>query len=69
MNIRELRVTDISCASCNAEPGKSCFERGDRFGVTGELVHFIRGVEFKTLVEQGWQWQEVNPRDDGASRR
>jgi hypothetical protein len=65
--VRELRVTDIRCTSCNAGPGELC-----RFVSSTNplaLAHDSRAHEHAKLVAEGWQWQEVDPRDVGAKAR
>lgn len=59
-NVRELRVTDIRCDLCNAAPGERC---------PRNHPHLAREQEHADLVASGWEWQEVDPRDDGAPSR
>ena len=61
--IRDLRVTDIRCTRCGAGPGQRC--KGWDFD-SAAGAHPQRLQELAELVEDGWQWQEVNPRDEGA---
>jgi hypothetical protein len=56
--IRELRVTDIRCR-CGAGPGQPCIR-------SSPLPHRRRVREHAELIAEGWQWQEVDPRDAGA---
>jgi hypothetical protein len=75
MNVRELRVTDIRCA-CGAGPGEYCQQAlvngvarrwySDGGGIAH--VHLTRREEFEALRLAGWLWQEVDPRDNGATR-
>jgi hypothetical protein len=70
--IRELRETDIRCREigCGAGPGESCnpgpCPGGVRLASNGLLMHKVRVDEHDDLVADGWQWQEVDPRDAGA---
>lgn len=61
--IRELRVIDIRCRAegCGAGPGEQC-----RWAIA--VFHTARYKEHRSLVDNGWQWQEIDTRDDGASR-
>jgi hypothetical protein len=66
--IRELRVTDIRC-SCGAGPGELCLTRITHDGKPAAIhggFHWQRTDEHEQLVAEGWQWQEVDPRDAGA---
>lgn len=65
MRVRELRVTDIRCThkGCGAGPGERC-ETLDRRLHT----HTERLDEFYALKDAGWQWQEVDPTDEGARK-
>lgn len=74
MTIRALRVTDIRCSAprCGAGPGENCRGPSILFMVEVEpervKAHSSRIIEHRTLVRAGWQWQEVDPTDDGARR-
>lgn len=59
MTVRELRVTDIRCPSCDAGPGESC---------KTSSVHGLRVGAYLRLNAEGWLWQEVDPTDKGAER-
>lgn len=63
MKVRELRVFDIRCA-CGAGPGAICDLAKDRVN-TDRGTHLSRIREHAELVEAGWKWQEVDPRDAG----
>ena len=66
--VRELRVTDISCVSCGALPAEECrFSRLEKLGLP-PVAHGARIREFEQLVDEGWQWQEVDSTDIGAKR-
>jgi hypothetical protein len=74
--VRELRVTDI-CCPCGAGSGERCKEvlvegQAQRWQPTVDgagMFHAARFNEFKKLVAEGWQWQEVNPRDVNPGRK
>ena len=71
--IRELRVTDIRCQTCGAASGEGCNFWSHRTLISftaGEMLsHVARRREHAELVAEGWQWQEVDPRDLGANNR
>lgn len=63
MRIRPLQPTDLRCheEGCGAGPGEPC--AGFRL-----LSHRSRVDECAELGAEGWEWQEVDPRDPGAKR-
>jgi len=69
VNVRELQALDLRCKSCDAAPGEGCIDRmiGGATFVAFE-PHLSRRHEAAGLASEGWQWQEVDPRDDGAPR-
>jgi len=66
VNVRELRTTDISCSTCGVGPGEFC--KVGMVKVNLNPSHRTRTEEAESLRRAGWQWQEVDPRDDGAPR-
>lgn len=68
MKVRELRVTDIRCRVCDAPPGEDCVTVKHRGEGVSVLNHSERVDEHLTLVDAGWEWQEVDPTDRGARK-
>jgi hypothetical protein len=64
MAIRDLQPTDIRCELCDAAPGEPC----RNVGPDTSRVHAVRVFDQIDLASQGWQWQEVDQRDEGARR-
>lgn len=64
MAVRDLLPVDLRCELCDAAPGEPC----RNVGSDATRVHAVRVFDQIDLSEQGWKWQEVDPRDEGARR-
>ena len=74
MKVRKLLVTDIRCRECFAPPGERCISLAVDPAFAESIIvhngtHGSRLAEHAELERAGWQWQEVDPRDDGAGRK
>jgi hypothetical protein len=65
--VRKLLVTDIRCRTCDAPPGEPCWPAGKKFAPDTNL-HGARIADHAEFERAGWEWQDVDPRDDGVGR-